>query len=326
MPRFLLVEDSLIQLRTLEKFIRRNVPDSEVLTASNGIAALEALQTTTVDLVITDMNMPDMNGLELVEKLRESHPLLPVILMTSYGSEGVAVKALATGAASYVPKKALRRELIPTMQNVLELAQASRFRTRLMSSQVHVVSKFVLDNDPSLVQPLVGLVQEQLVRIQTIDSRDLTRLGVALTEAILNAIYHGNLEVSSDLRQEDESIFHTMVDARRVMEPYKHRRVQITVDISTEEARFSIRDEGPGFDVKKTLDPDREIDLERVGGRGLLLIKSFLDVVYHNATGSEIHLIKYGRRPAKTTEERHSQASPIQDRSRCQALAHAQTC
>ena len=104
------------------------------------------------------------------------------------------------------------------------------------------------------------------------------------------------------MRQEDESIFHLVVNQRRTEEPYRNRRVHVTVDISPTEARFSIRDEGPGFDVKKAMDPHRELDFERVGGRGLLLISSFLDVVYHNASGKEIHLIKYGAHSRERTE------------------------
>lgn len=326
MPRFLIVEDSSVQMRMIETFIRRNLPNAEVVTATHGMAALETLQTMTVDVVLTDLNMPDMNGLQLVEKLREAHPLLPVILMTSYGNEDIAVKALMTGAASYVPKKAMKRDLIPTLQSVLELARASRSRIRLMSSQVHVVSRFVLENDTTMVQPLVGLVQEHLVRMRTVESRDVTRLGVALTEAILNSIYHGNLEVSSEHRQEDERIFHALVEERRIQHPFSNRRVQVTVDISPEEARFTIRDEGPGFDVKATLDPDREIDLERVGGRGLLLIKSFLDVVYHNATGNEIHLIKYGSGHRPEMGLIDSLADYVHDQGRFPAMAHCHIC
>lgn len=296
MPRILVVDDSLTFLVDSERLILKGVPHAEVLTAGGGEEALETLEAESVDLILTDLHMPGMNGLELVEALKENHAHIPVVLMTGSGSEAIAVCALESGAASYVPKGDLTYCLVPTLMKVLAAAVVCSRRRRLMSSQVRDASTFVIENDPALVEPLVNLVQEQIVRMQAADDRDVTRLGVAIHEALLNAIYHGNLEVSSDLRQEDESIFHMVVDQRRAQEPYRSRRVYVTVDISPDEARFTIRDEGPGFDAKKALDPNRELDFERVGGRGLLLIRSFLDVVYHNVLGNEIHLIKFGDR------------------------------
>ena len=71
--------------------------------------------------VLTDLDMPEMNGLDLVVALRREHPSIPVILMTAFGSEEIAIQALQSGAASYVPKRALARDLIATLQDVLEV-------------------------------------------------------------------------------------------------------------------------------------------------------------------------------------------------------------
>jgi anti-sigma regulatory factor (Ser/Thr protein kinase) len=118
------------------------------------------------------------------------------------------------------------------------------------------------------------------------------RIGVALHESLTNAIYHGNLEVSSDLRQEDERHFYELARMRRGLDPYQSRRVEVRTTVDRCAVTFVIHDEGPGFDVAAL---DRPIDLEavmRVGGRGLLLIRTFMDEVLHNSTGNEITLIK----------------------------------
>lgn len=154
-------------------------------------------------------------------------------------------------------------------------------------------STFVLGNDVNLTTSLVEYLQEQIGRTEAFEPSEVIRIGVALHEALTNAIYHGNLEVDSDLRQDDETAFQDLVDQRRVAIPYCDRRVLVTATVSAEEIQVMIRDEGPGFNVRKELAPDRALDLERIGGRGLLLIQSFMDVVYHNALGNEIHLIKY---------------------------------
>ena len=83
--------------------------------------ALALIQERPPDLVLTDLHMPEMDGLELVVEVRKNFPLVPVILMTAYGSEEIAIQALQKGAASYVPKRNLAQDLAETTENVLSL-------------------------------------------------------------------------------------------------------------------------------------------------------------------------------------------------------------
>ena len=76
----------------------------EVLTANSGMEALEIQKTSDVDLVLTDMKMPSMDGIELLEKIKARDPDLPVIMMTAYGSVDKAVEAMGKGAYSYILK------------------------------------------------------------------------------------------------------------------------------------------------------------------------------------------------------------------------------
>ena len=68
--------------------------------------------------------MPEMDGLELVQAIRRDYPALPVILMTAMGSEDVAARALHHGAASYVRKRSLAKEIVRTVGSVLGVARA----------------------------------------------------------------------------------------------------------------------------------------------------------------------------------------------------------
>src|SRR5947209_20564202 len=123
--------------------------------------------------------------------------------MTAVGSEEIAVKALKKGAASYVPKKNLERDIAETLSSVISVAQASGNQQRLLECLARTELQFVLGNDPSLVPTLIGHLDERITTLQRDDGHERVRVGVAIHEAIVNAIYHGNLEVSSDLRQED---------------------------------------------------------------------------------------------------------------------------
>lgn len=260
--------------------------------ANNGIEALEVISKTPPDLVLTDLLMPDMNGLELTEEIKRRHPLIPVILMTAHGSEDIAIQALQKGAASYVPKRNLAQELIETVENVLDVSRSDQSQKRLLECLTQTESHFTLDNDIALIPPLIGHLQSNLNRMKVCDENGLIRVAVALREALVNAIQHGNMEVSSSLREKDEKLYHATIDERRQQEPYMDRRVHIIAKETRAEAVYIIRDEGPGFDPRLLPDPTDPTNLEKVSGRGLLLIRTFMDEVEHNSTGNEITMVK----------------------------------
>ena len=83
----------------------------EVFEAPNGIEAMAILRSHTLDLVLSDINMPGMDGLELLDQIKAQHPWLPVLLMTAYGDVGQAVKAMQRGANDYLMKPFELREL-----------------------------------------------------------------------------------------------------------------------------------------------------------------------------------------------------------------------
>src|SRR5947208_5971954 len=117
-------------------------------------------------------------------------------------------------------------------------------------------------------------------------------LGYALHEAMSIAIFHGNLEVSSVLREEDEAGYYKLAEDRRRQKPWSDRRVYVTARMSRLEAVFVIKDDGAGFDPDSLPDPTDPTNLERVSGRGLLLIQTFMDKVEHNETGNQITMVK----------------------------------
>src|ERR1043166_2770438 len=121
-PRILVVEDSPTQAEALRFLLEDS--GFTVETASQGREALDVLGRSIADVVVTDLEMPLMNGLELVEAVREQFPSVPVVLVTAHGSETIASTALRKGAASYVPKSALEQDLVPTLENLLSVRQA----------------------------------------------------------------------------------------------------------------------------------------------------------------------------------------------------------
>jgi anti-sigma regulatory factor (Ser/Thr protein kinase) len=227
-----------------------------------------------------------------VEEIRQRFPLVPVVLMTNKGSEEIAVKALKAGAASYVPKSQLASLLPDTVTSVLALARQRRSRASLMASLVKSEFTFDLGIDDELIAPLINYLQSCMSNLQICDEASSLRVCIALEEALRNAIFHGNLEITSEQREGDCDAYRLLVEDRRSRSPYCDRHLYVTVRFSTGEATFTICDEGPGFDPTALPDPTDPENLDKVSGRGLLLMRTFMDDVAYNDRGNQVTMVK----------------------------------
>ncbi|NNJ25007.1 ATP-binding response regulator [Alienimonas chondri] len=297
MSRILVVEDSPTQAVQVEMMLAD--ADYETESAADGVEALKAIERRPPDLVLTDLHMPNMNGLELVEAVRQQYERIPVILMTADGTETIAVEALQKGAASYIPKRLLERILHSTLSDIFGVMRKERSREHVSRSLVECNARFVFGHDPEIVTGMVQRFEEELRGMQYLDETGLLRITLALREALVNAVDHGNLELDSALRDDRPGEYAQMGADRRTQSPYQERQVTLTAQIVPEQVTFVIRDEGPGFDPSKIPDPTDPENLIRAHGRGLMLIQNFMDEVRHNETGNEITLIKR-REPLKS--------------------------
>ena len=287
-----LVVDDLPSDRQLVGRLLEQGADLKVEYAVHGADALSKMDQQRPDLVVTDLVMPEMDGLELVQVVTERYPLVPVILMTAQGNEEIAVQALMLGAASYVPKRRLADNLLDTVHEVLRLSYHRRHESQLMGCMTMTECSFVLDNDPHLIGPLAAHLQEETARIGLCDEIEGTRLGVAIEEALKNALYHGSLELGGQLREEDREACEALVAQRRRQPPYQDRRIHVAAKIAPDGASFVVRDEGPGFDVSSLPDPNDPASLAATAGKGVLLMRSFMDEVSYNETGNAVTLVK----------------------------------
>ena len=264
--------------------------DWTVFYAEDGKKALAEMQAHTLDLVLTDLVMPELDGLGLVEQAKAEHPGVPVVLMTARGSEEIAVRALERGAASYVPKKLLVRDLVDTVTRILEGAQEHRRYKRLLG-RLRAAS-FVLENDLDLLASLVRHLTQVLRDSGMFNEADCHRTATALDEALANACCHGNLELPSDVREQDARAYRTLATQRSSVAPYRDRRILVTTDLTVADVRFVIKDDGQGFDPGAIPDPTSPENLERPTGRGVLLMTTFMDEVSYNKAGNEVTLLK----------------------------------
>ena len=290
MPTVLIVDDNPMDRRLAASVVEK--VGMATSYAIHGKQALEIMSQSPPDIVLTDLVMPEMDGLELVERIKDDYSTIPVILMTAHGSEEIAVKALLTGAANYVPKQNLQRDLVHTLREVLTVANVERDAQKALDCMEDANLHFVLGVDNGVHEPLVSFLQQQLRTWKLCAGSDLIRVGTALHEAFVNAIEHGNLELDSDLRNDPEGAYQQLATERRSASPYRDRLVHVWAKLSGDEASITLRDEGPGFDPRSLPDPTDPENIGKISGRGLLLIRTFMDDVRFNESGNEITLVK----------------------------------
>jgi CheY-like chemotaxis protein/anti-sigma regulatory factor (Ser/Thr protein kinase) len=298
MPTILVVDDSPVDRRIVEGLLEREADlDWLVDYAENGVQALAKMQDLLPDVVVTDLQMPEMDGLELVTAVGTSYPEIPVILIAGHGSEEIAIAALDKGAASYVPKNRLAERLMSTITQVLETAGAEKWLQRVRQCVTERQLELTLDNDVEIIRPVVDCVKGMIEEMDFCDTAERVHVAVALEEALFNAMFHGNLELPRDEVREARSLanhqkFIQTVNKRREESPYCERKAVLRAIFTPHELRFIIRDEGPGFDLAEV--PERgDMILDQSCGRGLVLMKNFMDNVTYDREKNELTLIKY---------------------------------
>jgi two-component system response regulator HydG len=112
----LLVEDDLVYCKLLTRFLSKN--DFEVMDAQNGKDAMELMAWNNFDLAVLDYRLPDLNGLDLLKKLKINNPFCKVILITRYGDEDVANQAIAHGIDAFITKPINPTDLLQVIKKL----------------------------------------------------------------------------------------------------------------------------------------------------------------------------------------------------------------
>ena len=155
-PRILIVDDDAGQRSLLDSFLRSQGFDT--MPVSSGERALEVLRAEDVSMMISDVRMPGMSGLETLRRARQEHAVLPVLLVTAYADIREAVGAMRDGAVNYLAKPIDLDELLATVQQATGLAKSPQLKfnaDRKLPSQVVAHSPLMqaVFSDASLIAP-----------------------------------------------------------------------------------------------------------------------------------------------------------------------------
>jgi two-component system NtrC family response regulator len=268
MDTILVVDDEINYLTVMETLLGE--AGYEVLTAPSAIEAVKIAGASDLDLVLTDMKMPKMSGIELLEKLQQLYPGLPVIIMTAFGTVEKAVSAMKKGAFDYILKPFKNEEIMVTIAKALEHRRLILANRRLNQE---LDKKYGFPN-------IVGtsrVMEEILALVKRVAQSRATVLitGESGTgkELIARAIHQcSNRAAKSFISVNCGALTETLLES----ELFGHERGAFTHAVAMRKGRFELADGGTlfmdevaemsqGLQVK-LLRVLQEMEFERVGG------------------------------------------------------------
>jgi len=286
MDTILVVDDEINYLTVMEALLGDE--GYEVYTAPGGQDALKVAGTSDVDLVLTDMKMPKMNGIELLGELKRLYPDLPVIMMTAYGTVEKAVEAMKTGAYDYILKPFKNEELLATISRALEYHHLILQNRMLLADLDKKYGAPNIVGESQAMREILALVKRVATSRATVLISGESGTG---KELVARAIHQqspraGKTFVSVNCAALTETLLES--------ELFGHERGAFTHAVSMRKGRFELADGGtlfldevaemsPALQVK-LLRVLQEMEFERVGGNKTIKV----DVRVVAATNREL--------------------------------------
>ena len=275
MSQILLVDDDAALLQALPQALSLRINNLQIDTCDSAFEALEQIQDHDYDAIVSDIKMPGMDGLALLEKIQELRPETPTLLITGHGEHNLAIQALRGGAYDFIQKPIDREYVVAALDRAIQTHQLRRqVREHQRALELHAQSlervvqnrtqeliranaakdKFLSMVSHELKTPLISLkmrTQLLLRKREQIDADDVVSLGLADMERSicrLEVLINDLLDVS--LIETNMFVLHRLrcdlVElCRHIIEEY------------TAGKEPSLKFEAPGKPIEAEVDPDR---------------------------------------------------------------------
>lgn len=262
--RRILIVDNNDDLRASLEEVLRDLGHDVIATGDRNVA-LERDDLDEFDLIISDLTEDAESGVQLLSEIKRKRLMVPVVISSDEAQQPGVVKAFKMGAVNYLRHPYDKDELCNIVEKTL--AYKLRFVDDLkVLPHVHEKIEFELPSDVSLMNGVLHYLLERVAKLGVIKP-ERSNLFIALDEAFVNAVKHGNKSDHSKL-------------------------VRITAELSAREARFTVEDEGDGFNLQDIPDPRDPENLFKSSGRGVLLIYNIMDEVEYNERGNRLTMVK----------------------------------
>ena len=290
----LIADESAEVLDYLQDFLVKR--GHTVFRARDGDEALKIFQIEEIEGIFCALTMPKIGGLELLKEVKSANSRRPLVMLCPTNDSENALNAVQLGACDYLFKAIDPLELRRTLDRVESLHEGFHFSAYALDHLLQETRTMEIGNDFEGVNRIISFMTQDLPSYGILNQEQLFRMNMLLKEAIENAIFLGNLELSSQMRRDNPKLFYKTAAQKRDIDPYINRKLILQYDISRNSAKYVVRDEGKGFAHADLLDPADPDNLLRIEGRGLIMIMNFMDEVFWNDRGNEVTMVRYRKR------------------------------
>lgn len=255
-------EAMLAMLASMLKGLRLNP-----ITAVDGADGLDKVKTRKVDLIITDLMMPNMDGFEFIKRIRQINANIPVAVISGHGDVNNVVSALSHGAYNFITKPFTVKEIENVIMRGLRLREFSLGTHRLQEG-IKNITEIVVPNYSHLLASAALYVVRECQWRGIEDEMLLSNISICLDELLNNAHAHGNLM--------DES-----------------KKIFLRAVFDAEKLAVTVEDEGDGFDCAALAGEFSENAATLPAKRGLFIVNYLMDELIFNEKGTSITMVKY---------------------------------
>lgn len=291
--KVLIVEDEAPIRLLLSKTVQSMGHIVEV--AEDGEMGLTKFKAFEPDIVLSDILMPKMNGLELLEKIRKISSDALVIMVTAFGSADYTLKALQLKANDYIMKPFRPRQLKEYLDKYEAILRSRTLDQEIVGMFLRREFTLRFSNNLQLISKLADKMMQETQNTIAKDCRLGVHLG--LVELLVNAIEHGNLEITFDEKKDalegSSGEWMNLVNQRLNDERLKDRLAEVHFLMTQEFCEWTITDQGKGFNWHSLPDQSDPEILLAANGRGIMLAKLQFDEYEYNESGSQVRVKKY---------------------------------
>jgi CheY-like chemotaxis protein/anti-sigma regulatory factor (Ser/Thr protein kinase) len=270
--RILVVDDEKDVRDTLSEMIESL--GYGVVVAENGVKALDRVRTERIDLVITDLSMPEMSGLDLIVEAKRISPNIPIAVISAYGNVENTTYALTRGAFSFIAKPFKMSQIKDMIRKGKQLRELS-LGTYALMDWVHSETDMTFPSQEDLFPSAILFVLKECQWRGIEDDARLENIAICMEELLSNALIHGNR---------------------------KNKDKQIAMRMSFDADRFvlAVKDEGDGFDATTYLEKIRNNQAAIPEKRGLFIADLLVDELGFNDKGNKVTAVIYRKNRVKS--------------------------
>ncbi|MEZ6123410.1 MAG: response regulator [Planctomycetaceae bacterium] len=287
----LLIDDSVTDRTRCAGLIRNGHPGWNVLTAGGALAGLDLLSESPVDVVVSDLVMPGMDGRQLLKEMAERFPLIPVVLITSQGDDQIAADCVSMGAVNYVPKRQLAERLGTVLREVISDQEEVRTTRRVLQYLTETRCRFEFESHPEQIRSVVNFVGQRLQAMNRFSSQQIQNMSAAVREALLNSWYHGTLQVNQFPLQRSRQDYIPAAAAQAVSGKHTAVQIEFTMRVCGMTVEFTVQDTGPGFNTAAVDHLNEAPDDTFNNGNGIRRMRHLMKSVTYSPAGNSVTLV-----------------------------------